>query len=107
MDRLCQAIGLSAPEAEYEVLLLQLACGIIVTLEEAQDGHVMKGVGGAVKIVGDRKVLSFVANRAQMLYETISESTLGLTDIEKATSGAADTLDQVHRCAVNPCQMWK
>eukprot|EP00061_Rhincodon_typus_P006772 g27761.t1 len=30
------------PEAEYEVLFLQFVCGIIVTLEAAQDGHVTK-----------------------------------------------------------------
>eukprot|EP00061_Rhincodon_typus_P014243 g41155.t1 len=36
--------------------------------------------------------------RAQMLYKTAPESTLGLTNVEEATSGAADTVDQVGRC---------
>eukprot|EP00061_Rhincodon_typus_P018034 g47025.t1 len=67
------------PEAEYEALLLQFADGVIVTLEETQNRHVAKRVGGGVKTVGDQKVLLFVANRAQMLYKMVSESTLGLT----------------------------
>eukprot|EP00061_Rhincodon_typus_P006063 g26297.t1 len=40
--------------------------------------------------------------RAQMLYKTVSKSTLGLTDVEEATSGTADTTDQVGRCAGEP-----
>eukprot|EP00061_Rhincodon_typus_P000195 g10872.t1 len=88
--------------AEYEVLLLQFAGGVIVALEEAQDGHVVQGVGEGVKMVGNRKVLSFVAYRVQMLYEMVSESTLGLTDVKEATSGAADTVDQVDGCAGEP-----
>eukprot|EP00061_Rhincodon_typus_P001902 g16087.t1 len=82
-----------APEAEYEVLFLQFACGIIVALEEAQDGHTIKAVRGGVKMVGDRKVLLFIVYRAQMLYETVPKSVLGLTDVEEATSGAADAVD--------------
>eukprot|EP00061_Rhincodon_typus_P009268 g32640.t1 len=88
------AIGLSAPEVEYAVFVLQFAGGIIVTLEEAQDEHVTQGLGGGSKMVRDRNVLSFVTNRVQMLYETVSASTLGLTDVEKATSGAVDAIDQ-------------
>eukprot|EP00061_Rhincodon_typus_P015450 g43131.t1 len=41
---------------------------------------------GEVKMVGDWKVL-FVAYRAQILHETVPESTIGLTDVEEA-SGA-------------------
>eukprot|EP00061_Rhincodon_typus_P012381 g38080.t1 len=40
--------------------------------------------------------------RAQMLYEMVSESTLGLTDVKEATSGAVDTVDQVDGCAGDP-----
>eukprot|EP00061_Rhincodon_typus_P014030 g40795.t1 len=69
----------------------QYADGVTVTLEATQNGHVTQGVAGEVKMAGDQKVLLFVANRAQMLYETISESTLGLTDVEESTSGPADT----------------
>eukprot|EP00061_Rhincodon_typus_P003061 g19183.t1 len=50
---------------EYEVLFLQFAGGLIVALEEAQDGHVIKEVGGEVKMVGDRLLLSldlFISN---------------------------------------------
>eukprot|EP00061_Rhincodon_typus_P012648 g38518.t1 len=79
-----------APEAEDEVLLLQFVGGVVVTLEEAQVGHVTQGVKEGVKMVGDWKVL-FVACRTHMLYKTVSESTLGLTNVEEATSGAADT----------------
>eukprot|EP00061_Rhincodon_typus_P008126 g30470.t1 len=37
-----------------------------------------------------------------MLYEMVSNSPLGLTDVEKATSGAVDTEDQIDRCAGEP-----
>eukprot|EP00061_Rhincodon_typus_P008504 g31177.t1 len=84
------------------MMLFQFAGGVIVTLEEAQDRHVTQGVAGGVKIMGDQKVLSFVAYRVQTLYEMVSESTLGLTNVQEATSGAADTVDQVDRCAGEP-----
>eukprot|EP00061_Rhincodon_typus_P003736 g20854.t1 len=71
--------------------------GIIVTLEEAQDGHATQGVSRGVKMVGDWKVL-FVAYRAQMLYEMFYEYVLGLTDAEEATLDAADAVDQVEGC---------
>eukprot|EP00061_Rhincodon_typus_P009084 g32287.t1 len=47
----------------------------------------------------DRKVLLFGAYRAQMLYKTISESPLGLTDVVEATSGAVDGVDLDDGCA--------
>eukprot|EP00061_Rhincodon_typus_P017091 g45635.t1 len=53
-------------------------------------------------MVGNQKVLSFVAFRVQMFYKTMPESTLGLTDVEEATSGAVDTVDQVGRCTGEP-----
>eukprot|EP00061_Rhincodon_typus_P001389 g14669.t1 len=84
---------------EYEVLLLQFVGGVIVTLEEAQDGHVAQGVGGRVDVVLDWKVLSFVTNRAQVLYKMVSEPSLGLTDVEEATSEAADAVDHISGCA--------
>eukprot|EP00061_Rhincodon_typus_P002534 g17826.t1 len=71
--------------------------GVVVTPEEAQDGHVVQGVGGQVEVVRDWKVLSFVANRA--LYRAVSEPPLGLTDVEEATSGAADAVDHIGGCA--------
>eukprot|EP00061_Rhincodon_typus_P008996 g32111.t1 len=37
-----------------------------------------------------------------MFYETVSESTLGVTDVEEATSGAADTVEQVDGCTGEP-----
>eukprot|EP00061_Rhincodon_typus_P012305 g37948.t1 len=91
-----------APEAEYEVLLLQFLGGIVVTLEAAQDGHVTQGVGGGVEVVRNWKVLSFVANRVHVLYKAISEPLLGLTDVEEATSGAVDAIDHIDRCAGEP-----
>eukprot|EP00061_Rhincodon_typus_P000902 g13137.t1 len=99
MDRLRQVkeagIRGRAPKAEYEVLILPFAGGVIVTLKEAQDGHVAQGVGGGVEMVRDQKVLSFVANRAKVVYKTASEHPLGLTDVEEATSGAADAVDHI------------
>eukprot|EP00061_Rhincodon_typus_P009248 g32600.t1 len=53
-------------------------------------------------MVCDRKVLSFVANRAQMFHETVSETMLGFTDVEGAILGTTDTVDQVDRCAGEP-----
>eukprot|EP00061_Rhincodon_typus_P013247 g39505.t1 len=94
-----ETIGLEVPEAEYEVLLLQFTSGVIVTLEEAQDGHVTQGVGGGVEVVRDWKMLTFVANRAQVLYKAVSKPLLGLPDVEEATSGAADTIDHISGCA--------
>eukprot|EP00061_Rhincodon_typus_P016881 g45327.t1 len=90
-----------APKAEYEVLLLQFVGGVIVTLEVAQDGHVIQGVGGGVEVVRGQKELSFVANRGQMLCKAVSEPLLGLTDVEEATSGAADTIDHIDGCALD------
>eukprot|EP00061_Rhincodon_typus_P001702 g15509.t1 len=102
MDGLCQVkeAGMRgrAPKAEYEVLFLQFAGGIIVTLEEAQDGHVTQGMGGGVEMIRNRKVLSFVVNRAQVLYKAVSEPLLGLTNVEEATSGTTDAVDHISGC---------
>eukprot|EP00061_Rhincodon_typus_P016072 g44091.t1 len=76
--------------------------GVIVTLVEAQDGHVAQGVGGGVEMVRDWKVVLFVENRAQVLYKAGSEPPLGLTDVEETTSGAADAVDHVDGCAGAP-----
>eukprot|EP00061_Rhincodon_typus_P017549 g46285.t1 len=75
-----KAIGLWAPEVEYEVLLLQFAYWVIVTLEEAKDGRIITGVGGGVKMLAIRS----------------------LTDVEEATLGTMDTVDQVGGCAGEP-----
>eukprot|EP00061_Rhincodon_typus_P001155 g13889.t1 len=83
---------------EYEVLLLQFPGGIVVTLEEAQVGHVTQGVGEGVEVVHDWKVLSFVANRAQVLYKAVSDPLLGLTDVEEATLGTANAIDHIGGC---------
>eukprot|EP00061_Rhincodon_typus_P003493 g20227.t1 len=81
------------------MLLLQFLCGVIVTLEEAQDGHVTQEVGGGVEMVCDWKVLSFVTYRVQGLYKAVSEPLLGLTDVEEATMGTADAVDHIGRYA--------
>eukprot|EP00061_Rhincodon_typus_P002141 g16718.t1 len=49
-------------------------------------------------MVGDRKVLSFVMYRVQMLDKMVSDPPLGLTDVEEASSGATDAVDQVGGC---------
>eukprot|EP00061_Rhincodon_typus_P003112 g19308.t1 len=97
-----EAIGLPAPKAEYEVLLLQFPDGVIVTLGEAQDGHVTQRVGGGVEMVRDRKVLSFVTNRVQVLYKTVSKPPFGLIDVEEATSRATDEIDHIDGCVGEP-----
>eukprot|EP00061_Rhincodon_typus_P005202 g24446.t1 len=79
------------------MLLLQFVGGVIVTLEEAQDGHVAQGAGGGVKMVHDRKVLLIIVYRAHMLCELVTESVL-----EETTSGTTDTGDQVGRCTGEP-----
>eukprot|EP00061_Rhincodon_typus_P008104 g30431.t1 len=53
-------------------------------------------------MVGNRKVLLFIAYRAQMAYKSVSESTLGLTDVEETISGATDIVDQVGECIGEP-----
>eukprot|EP00061_Rhincodon_typus_P007321 g28909.t1 len=79
----------AASEVEYEELLVQFVRGVIVTLEEAQDGHVTQAVGGGVKMVGDQKVLSFVTNRTLMFYKMVSKPPLGYSD-------ATDKLEEQH-----------
>eukprot|EP00061_Rhincodon_typus_P002034 g16420.t1 len=54
---------LQGSQADYEVLLFQPSGGIVVALEEAQDGHAVQGVGGEVEVVRDWEVQSFVMNR--------------------------------------------
>eukprot|EP00061_Rhincodon_typus_P001688 g15464.t1 len=81
------------------MLLLQFPGGVIVTLEEAQDEHVVQGVAGGVEVVRNWKVLSFVANKAQVLYKAVSEPPLGFTDVEEATLGAAEAVDHINGCA--------
>eukprot|EP00061_Rhincodon_typus_P005132 g24275.t1 len=66
--------------------------GVIVALE---DGRVIQGVGGGVKVVCDQKVLLIIAYRAQMIHESVTKCTLGHTNAEETTSGATDTVDQV------------
>eukprot|EP00061_Rhincodon_typus_P001409 g14720.t1 len=75
------------------MLLLQFLGGVVVTLEEAQDGHVIQGVGEGVEVVRDWQVLSFV------LYKAVPEPPVGLIDVEEATSGTADTIDHINGCA--------
>eukprot|EP00061_Rhincodon_typus_P008443 g31045.t1 len=67
--------------------------GVVVTLEEAQE------VGGGVDMVHDWKVLLFVANQAQEFHKEVSEPPLGLTNVEEATSEAADAIDHISGCA--------
>eukprot|EP00061_Rhincodon_typus_P001577 g15181.t1 len=97
-----EAIGFKAPEAEHEVLLLQFVGGGTVVPDEAQDGHVTQGVGGGVEVIRDQKVLSFVVNREQVLHKVVSETPLGLTDVEEATLGAVNAIDHIDECAGEP-----
>eukprot|EP00061_Rhincodon_typus_P003363 g19910.t1 len=53
-------------------------------------------------MVHDQKVLSFVMNRAQVLYKAVSKPPRGLTDVEEATIGAADAVDPISGCAGEP-----
>eukprot|EP00061_Rhincodon_typus_P008640 g31432.t1 len=47
-------------------------------------------------------VLSFVTNRTQVVYKMVCETPLGLTNVEEATSEAADAIDHVDGCAGEP-----
>eukprot|EP00061_Rhincodon_typus_P006982 g28192.t1 len=80
------------------MLFLQFTYGVVVTLEEAQDGHVTQGVRGAVKMVDKQKVLFIGVYRDQMLCKSVMESALVLTNVEETTSGAKDTVDQIGLC---------
>eukprot|EP00061_Rhincodon_typus_P003654 g20633.t1 len=53
-------------------------------------------------MVCDWKVLSFVTNRAQVLYKAVSEPPLSLTNVKETTSGAADAIDNISGCAGEP-----
>eukprot|EP00061_Rhincodon_typus_P000829 g12895.t1 len=84
-----EIIGRQSSLAEYEVLFLQPSDGIVVALEEAQDGHVVQGVRGGVEVARDGK--GVVTNRALVLHNVVSKPSLGFPDVEEATSGTADT----------------
>eukprot|EP00061_Rhincodon_typus_P008698 g31543.t1 len=62
--------------------------------EEAQDGHVTKGVGRGVEMAGKGKVVSIGAYGAQVLCESVTESTFGLADIVETTLGTMDAVGQ-------------
>eukprot|EP00061_Rhincodon_typus_P006335 g26879.t1 len=47
-------------------------------------------------------MVSFVTNRAQTIYKMVSNPPLGLTDVEEATSEAADATDHIDGCAGEP-----
>eukprot|EP00061_Rhincodon_typus_P012090 g37584.t1 len=96
MDRLCQVK--EADKVEYEVLLLQFACVVIVALEEAQDGHITQGVGRGVEMVHNRKVLSFVANRVQAFQKATSWS----HQCRGGHIGSSDAIDHIDGCAGEP-----
>eukprot|EP00061_Rhincodon_typus_P013213 g39441.t1 len=51
--------------------------------------------GLELEMVRDQKVLSSVMNREQILQKAVSKPPLGLTDVEEATSGAADAVDHI------------
>eukprot|EP00061_Rhincodon_typus_P005011 g23965.t1 len=44
-------------------------------------------------------MLSFVANRAQVLCKAVFEPPLGLTDVEGTTSGSVDAVNDISKCA--------
>eukprot|EP00061_Rhincodon_typus_P011783 g37056.t1 len=46
--------------------------------------------------------LSFVANRAQVLYKAVSEPLPGLTNVVEATAGATDAIDHIDGPAGEP-----
>eukprot|EP00061_Rhincodon_typus_P004799 g23456.t1 len=50
-------------------------------------------------MVRDWEVLSFVVNRAKVLYKMVSEPLFCFTDVEEATSGTADTIGHIDGCA--------
>eukprot|EP00061_Rhincodon_typus_P006172 g26524.t1 len=51
-----KAPGLYAPMVKYQVLFLQFTFGLMLTVQEARDGHVAGGAGGGIKMDGNRKV---------------------------------------------------
>eukprot|EP00061_Rhincodon_typus_P004687 g23189.t1 len=53
-------------------------------------------------MVRNWKVLSFVVNRVQVLYKAVSKSVLGLTSVEEAILGAADSVDCISGYAGEP-----
>eukprot|EP00061_Rhincodon_typus_P013789 g40380.t1 len=66
----------------------------VVNLEEAKDGHVIRGVGGGIKMDGNWKVGSVDACREQMLRKPVPGSAFALPDTEETTSGATDAIDK-------------
>eukprot|EP00061_Rhincodon_typus_P014274 g41200.t1 len=63
-------------------------------LKGAKDGHVTRGLGGAVKVDGNRKVGLDGACRAQLLRKAVPESAFSLPDIQETASRAMVTVDE-------------
>eukprot|EP00061_Rhincodon_typus_P009959 g33856.t1 len=61
-------------------------------VEEANDEHVIRGVGGGIKMDDNRKVRLVGTCRAEMPCKLVPESAFGLLDIEETTSGATDAI---------------
>eukprot|EP00061_Rhincodon_typus_P009881 g33711.t1 len=76
------------------MLFLQFTFGLTLTMEEAEDGHVVWGLGGGVKVDGNQKVGLVGACGVQVVRKQVPESAFGLLDIEKTTLGAMDPVDE-------------
>ena len=74
------------------MLFLQFALSFTGTLQQAKDRHVGMGAGSCVKMASNRKVRVLIAHRPKVLSKAITQSTLGLSDIEETTLGAANAI---------------
>ena len=81
------------------MLFFQLALSFTGTLQKAKDRHVGMGEGSCVKMASNRKVRILSAHRPKVLSKVIAQSTLGLSDMEETTLGAANAIHQIERGA--------
>ena len=81
------------------MLFLQFALSFTGTLQQAKDRHVSMGAGSCVKMASNRKVRVLIVHRPKVLSKAITQSTLGLSDIEETILGAVNAIHQIERGA--------
>ena len=81
------------------MLFLQFALSFTGTLQQAKDRHVGMGAGLCFKMASNQKVRVLLAHRPKVLSKVITQSTLGLSNIEETTLGAANAIHQIERGA--------
>lgn len=70
--KLEKSMFMLAIQSEYEVPLFQFVCGLILTMEEAKDRQVDKGMGWRIEVAINQEFHLPLADRAQVLGEVVA-----------------------------------